>query len=959
MLALLVGACIYVLRVARTRTDVYAQALEAQAAGRLDDSERMLRSLLDAKPGDDQVRLTLIDVLSAAGRVPEAETLARFWIEEAEAESLGMRALCRLALRRQDGLDALYYARMIADTDPLFSHSIIMEVHDAIGTPASLERAVRAAEALATLAGDPVMKAQAWLYAAETTRTLEGRLSEGRALQTMRARREHARTKARAALQQSRAWKERLPRARALMAAIQLLAIPSEEPEASIEEIEEYTASGDGAHRLRLFLLSHRIANQQYAEAEALLLTLEEAPPIVLARAAAALTRASRFEAVIRVLRKAGTRGPLLERVLAQALLHGDETQQAEALDILERLALRKGASQASIRNAYMRIRDAGDWPRAEALLTKTASANPRMRFFSLVEQARRAADGGEVDLAGALLSQLGDEATDADVLEAAVRLQTLGGSESALGLLNAALAARHADSALIRLMRASTLLKADGASAVAMDDLRAIAQAESASGVTLLGAATLAVKTTDQTLTGLFVGRALAEGAPADPAVTLLLRLCALDGAEARETAAQGIRLAKPDSAWIEAVADAVVSGDATSLRTKPGVGGATGRPQPTHTILQIRLATRDRDWQDAEAHARKLVTLGTANSRARLGQILLDAGKYEGVLSLYTGDGVAPEGRKQRITAFRRLDRIDKAIEESRLFVRESKGSDDALILLSEVLREIDPDAALASLAHVVDRPAVDLFRAGLLEQRGEPESAVRVYEDLLAGSGDRNVAAWTGLARVRIAQGRQAAFVIRVKPVLGSSSPPDMPKHHIATLALLRAQAREGLDDFDRALEDYKRALRYLPNNVTALNNAAWIIAAQIPWHIDEQAKRMQEALVLADRAVERAPQLAPVHHTRAKVLLKVNRLDDAVRAFDRAAQLTKKMLSAADGPTKREQLQRRLGRYLLDKAGVLERMEKPRSARSIYEQIQTELEGTPEGERATLALERLGS
>ena len=123
-----------------------------------------------------------------------------------------------MAFRRLDFTEAIRFARLLSDRDPVFSLMMLVQVNDALGTPVSRERSARAAETLASLTPEPGAKAATLLYAAETYRDLEWLQPEEFLKQTFAERRELDRSRARAALLKTQLWQTRLSEAKALLA---------------------------------------------------------------------------------------------------------------------------------------------------------------------------------------------------------------------------------------------------------------------------------------------------------------------------------------------------------------------------------------------------------------------------------------------------------------------------------------------------------------------------------------------------------------------------------------------------------------------------------------------------------------------------------------------------------------------------------------------------------------------
>lgn len=105
---------------------------------------------------------------------------------------------------------------------------------------------------------------------------------------------------------------------------------------------------------------------------------------------------------------------------------------------------------------------------------------------------------------------------------------------------------------------------------------------------------------------------------------------------------------------------------------------------------------------------------------------------------------------------------------------------------------------------------------------------------------------------------------------------------------TLAPMLKEARLGLasglyqtGEKDRAVTIYQELLRQYPNDTQVLNDLAWIR--------QEHEGAYDEALVLADRGLTLWPNELHLLDTRGTILLKMNRLVDARKDFEKLAEL----------------------------------------------------------------------
>jgi tetratricopeptide (TPR) repeat protein len=465
----------------------------------------------------------------------------------------------------------------------------------------------------------------------------------------------------------------------------------------------------------------------------------------------------------------------------------------------------------------------------------------------------------------------------------------------------------------------------------------------------------------------GAFLAQGLCRPEAGDAALALYLRLLGNADGASRDLSAQGMRESPVSSGefgpWVRALADALARGDDSSLRRPSGTPPAFGWPARIERLLQFSLAVRASDWPEAEVFARQLLAdaPGQLEAAVRVGAVLLQTKKYDDVLALHGGAKLAPEQRAQRVQALQGLARKDEALAEARTLVRETEGSDRALLVLGRLLRGTNPDAALAALSPAAGHLEVDVLRGELLEQRGADDAAVQVYEEMLRASGNRDLRAWQGLARVRSAQGRDLAFVQRVTSAI-DEAPRGAKDAELAPLYLLRGQAQEKRNDVEGALKDYLRVIEAQPKNVVALNNAAWLLGTQVVRRPEEAAKAREQALALAERAVREMPDAAPVHHTRAKILVAAGRADEALVGFDKAIERVQADLDSATkagrGASEVEALRGRFVRYLYDRAEALEKKGDVEGAKTVYRRIRDEFPRTYPATQSKEALKRLG-
>ncbi len=987
LLAGLSVGVIYVLDVARSATNPLDQAKASIESGDLETAEAQLRDLLQARPDSIRARRMLVAIAIHDGRLDEAEALAKYFFEKKPTEVFGLQAMSELALLRLQIGKAIRLARTVADEDPKFAQSMLMRVYGAIGSPESRIRSVRAAEALAPLLDDEAAQAEAYAYAAETLWDLERVLPEGPGRQNLAARRANNHERARKALQSSEIWRKRLPAATALMARIQMLSDDAEEADDGAKTLEAYLADEPSAHLSRATLIRHHARRGRLDDARKAIPLMADAPAPLQLRAISVFAEAGlasgtekasderRKQALEIIDAVAPGRQQLFSLLRARLQLNGDEAERLEGMKFFETFALEHTDNAAIVREAYERISRAGDHERGLKLLDDVAKANPDARFGALLERVVASIRNEDQKTTDELIPALADAATGVRLLIATRQLRFLGsaGDLASLALLDHATKIDREEARRARVLRAALTSGRPGTSPdgrawaeVVREDLRVLNEDENVPAGILVDAATLASANAHLRLAGQLLGRALTmDDDRPERAADLYLRAFRAKQDE-RSAFATGLRDVPGDDAtrgWLERLAAALTDDDASGLRRKAAEAGSS--LTRVQAELQLRLATASEDWDEAEAYARHMHAAWPEWPwrRQRIGEILLAAGRHDAVLELHDGEDLKPSWRAQRIEALHALEQREFAIAEARTLVRESQGSDAAMLSLGRLLKDVNPKDALAALAPISDRNAgrfrqAELIRGEILEGWDEDDAAGQVYVELLLRSGYRDLRAWQLLGRVRELQGREAQFILRLTSVI-NAPPRGVSADVQAQLLRLRGQARESMGDYQRALDDYRRVLEVRESDVPALNNAAWVMAKHIPWTKLERRDRLQEALDLIDRAYEAAP-ISQILHTRSAVLAAMeNRGDDALADLNRALAMVQEELDAKNLLEDADQLRGRRARYLLDKAGLLETLKRDEEARAVYLLIRDEHPDAPQARRAEEALKRLGT
>lgn len=972
----------YLIRRGRGSSDPFRRALHAQQAGDMASAESQARAILEEEPDHAGARALLIQVLASARRFDEAESLAQYWQDRPDDEVLGLRARSQLALQRGDADKAVRLARLVADRDPAFSQAMLMQVQDLRGTPVDREGAVRAAESLGRLSHAPSVRAAAFLFAAETLRDLEREAATAARRHELAQRREIDRREARGAaltpMGPGGSADLSPADAKALMGRIQLLSPEEAEQLKGRETLEALLEAEPAQHAARASLIAYYLGASMAAKAVAEAEHLTDAPALIALRTVGALAAAGEVTTALEVL-DALTSVPEAARTLMRAriLTSGSDVQREEGLASLQALAKAEPDNLTLAEEVFSRLVTLGDIDRAIAFLEDVAKANPRLRVTALRERSARALATGQREQLHGFLEQLAAIVTLDELPGLFTRLQGAGGpaDASAVELLDRVLAAGHVDAAEVRLLRAAVTSARPGAAPDgrswaehAREDLETIATSAGVSASLLVRAAQGALAADERDLIGVLLGRALSAAQGGTQALELYLRLVGDKDATLRQLVSQGMRagaLAEPGrSAWIGALADALLSGDATVLRRASGdaAPAAAQAPVDTDTALQLLLAARAKDWPEAEAYARQRIAAAGAKDRdlavMHLGAVLLDAGKLEAVLSLHEGNAMPASHREQRVLALDRLGRFAEATREARTLVAETGGSNRALVVLAQVLSKRDPDAALAAAAAAPGSLEGAFLRADLLERRGDEEAALVLFEDLLRASQNRNMAAWQGLGRVLTAAGRGSELIQHLTTAIGEL-PATARSQDVAALFLMRGQALEGERGFESAFADYKRVLELVKDHPVALNNAAWLMSAGLVRStVSDPVAWREQALEMVGRAVRAAPGLAPLYHTQAKILMALERNQEALESMDRAIEIYSAQ-PVPEGTDPRSSARAaaaraRLGSYLLDKAHLLAAMGRADAARGLFREIVEAFPGSYPAAEAQKAL-----
>jgi putative PEP-CTERM system TPR-repeat lipoprotein len=248
-----------------------------------------------------------------------------------------------------------------------------------------------------------------------------------------------------------------------------------------------------------------------------------------------------------------------------------------------------------------------------------------------------------------------------------------------------------------------------------------------------------------------------------------------------------------------------------------------------------------------DAEARFRQLVDAGPAKPQWRLllAMCLRDLAKYkEAREALQSGLNIDPNNL-QMLAILADVEMRSGDASAVNAVLQRVKASDSKGVLFNKLLVR----AALA---------------------RNDPAEALLAQQRILEL--EPTVANATALAEMYRAAG-QVAEALSLLEQWRDRAPSD------SALGTMLAGLYEQAGETGRALELYRHVLAAQPNNVVALNNAAWQLLHDKP----------DEALALAERAHELAPHAASVVDTYGWVLFSTGRTEKAVSILQRAHEL----------------------------------------------------------------------
>ena len=345
--------------------------------------------------------------------------------------------------------------------------------------------------------------------------------------------------------------------------------------------------------------------------------------------------------------------------------------------------------------------------------------------------------------------------------------------------------------------------------------------------------------------------------------------------------------------------------------------------RPYPDSALAQYAVATmalRAGDTEFAIASASRSIELNPEGLEARLlyARALLASGKPDEAIE-YTariiGDDSAPDpdARMELAIMYMMVDREDDALSQVNQVLLEQPGRMDALRLMAIInFHKANLDAAwddfhdlLASGQYRMDA----LYYLGRIsDYRSEYDRAIRFYSEVREGS--YALPSQQRAAALRIHENDDLKGAMQQLDEFAQASP----SNAVAVL-VAKAQLLASIEDYEEALELYDKALSFNPDNESA-------------------------AL------------------SRAEVLVRLDRLDDALDAFDAAAKRWPKsamtlnaygytLADRTDRYREAEKLIRKALRYDPDSPAIIDSLGWVLYKLGSYEEALVELERAYEG------------
>ncbi len=333
--------------------------------------------------------------------------------------------------------------------------------------------------------------------------------------------------------------------------------------------------------------------------------------------------------------------------------------------------------------------------------------------------------------------------------------------------------------------------------------------------------------------------------------------------------TAAAGLLMSVRSAAEREAVLDVLQ----THLQRHPDVSG------PRLVLAQYYLARNMPPTAEKYLHEALALQPEMREGLYLLAEVRVAQGRIDDALAIYDQISAREPGSEMALVSKARLllakDRAREALPVAREAATLNPDSAAARIVLYQVARAVG-DAALAkqTLADIGAKwprqALAERLQADALMREGKPGEALAFYEAAWKKQPVQVVA--LNLFAARFRAGRQEAALAGLEEWLAAH-----PRDARARRLLANALQRSG--KVPRAMHHYRLLLEQTPEDVTVLNNLAWL-------YMEAGDRR---ALELGKQAYAQAAGNPAVLDTWGMILLRFGRREEAVAILEEAARL----------------------------------------------------------------------
>ena len=300
---------------------------------------------------------------------------------------------------------------------------------------------------------------------------------------------------------------------------------------------------------------------------------------------------------------------------------------------------------------------------------------------------------------------------------------------------------------------------------------------------------------------------------------------------------------------------------------------------------ITRGDILLRGGDVEGALAEFERAVELEpeNANAYANRGLAHIDAGNlteaaadFERAADLDPSEVVAMNGRG--LLAMRAEDYEDAVIQFSRS-IRYSRNNIWALWQRSSAYAALEQyEKAIADLDTILaaqpDNQAALFTKIGLMRRMDQEDEALALLEEAVAASPE-DMELRLGLAELQLSAGRNEAAIATIDGLVET-----IPETEALVLSM-RGTAYYRLGDPVQGAADFARARDAAGDDPDLLNSVCWNAALD---NIE-----LEQALADCDAALAVEPDAAHIMDSRAMVLLRLGRFEEAVAQYDRALEI----------------------------------------------------------------------